>query len=139
MPVAMAVGHFRLTRHFLPQLRPPGASGCTRPPAAGAAGREAFLHTLPPALRPLGLEAVTPSIALSDAAATWTNAVSPNRSPGLPPSQELCKQAVVPAKGSVSPSPPTQPPENSGGEPPSGREDSYPCLTRAGGPQRAPS
>lgn len=121
------ISGFSLTRCFLPQLRPPGAAGGRGPPAAGAAGHEAFFHTLPRALRPLGLEAVTPSVALADAAATWTNAVSSNRSLRLPPSQELCKEAVVPGKGRVSPSPPTQPSESSAREQPcSSGKDSYP-------------
>lgn len=73
--VGMEIGHFSLTRCFLPQLRPPGAAGCTGPPATRAAGHEAFLHTLPCAHRPLGLEAVTPSVALTDAAAAWTSPI----------------------------------------------------------------
>lgn len=52
---------FSLTLCFFPQLRPLGAAGCRGPPAAGAAGHQAVLHPLPRALRPLGLEAVTPS------------------------------------------------------------------------------
>ena len=133
MPVGVEMSCFSLTRCFLPQLRPPGAAGCTGPPAAGAAGHEAFLHTLPRALRPLGLEALTPSVTLAGAAATWTNTVRPNRSLRLPRSQELCKEAAVPGKGRVSPSPPPpQPLESSARDPPcsSGKEDSCPLPNR---------
>lgn len=69
----MESGRFSLTRCFLPQLRPPGAASCRGPPATGAAGPEAFLHALPRALCPPGLEAVTPAVSLADAVATQIN------------------------------------------------------------------